>query len=89
CSAISKRREFRQLTHAERLTFLSAIKALQEGPRPSRYQAYVEDYSRQYEISHYNAKLLPWHRAYLREVEKSLQAIDSSIMLPYWDWAYD
>ncbi|RKP04635.1 hypothetical protein THASP1DRAFT_33573 [Thamnocephalis sphaerospora] len=89
CTTISKRREFRQLTHAERLTFLNAIKTLHAGPRPSRYQAYVQDYTEGYETSHENAQFLPWHRAYLREVEKSLQAIDSSIMLPYWDWAYD
>ncbi|RKP07278.1 hypothetical protein THASP1DRAFT_30896, partial [Thamnocephalis sphaerospora] len=54
CTTVGQRREFRQLTHTERLTFLNAVKALQAGP-----------------------------------VRKSLQAIDPSIMHPYWDWAYD
>ena len=27
---------------------------------------------------------LPWHRAYLLDLERELQAIDSSVSLPYW-----
>jgi tyrosinase len=27
---------------------------------------------------------LPWHRAYLLDLERELQAIDSSVTLPYW-----
>src|SRR5262245_28553719 len=27
---------------------------------------------------------LPWHRAYLLDLERELQAIDSSVALPYW-----
>lgn len=30
---------------------------------------------------------LPWHRAYLKELELRLQAVDPTVNLPYWNWA--
>lgn len=36
--------------------------------------------------AHGNSSFLPWHRELLYQFEKDLQAIDSSVMLPYWDW---
>ena len=34
--------------------------------------------------AHFNAGFLPWHRAYLLDLERELQAIDPSVALPYW-----
>ena len=34
--------------------------------------------------AHRGPGFLPWHRAYLLDLERELQAIDSSIALPYW-----
>lgn len=34
--------------------------------------------------AHRNAGFLPWHRMYLLDLERELQAIDPSIALPYW-----
>jgi tyrosinase len=34
--------------------------------------------------SHRNPGFLPWHRAYLLDLERELQAIDPSVSLPYW-----
>jgi tyrosinase len=33
---------------------------------------------------HSRAGFLPWHRAYLLDLERELQAIDPSVTLPYW-----
>jgi tyrosinase len=33
---------------------------------------------------HFAAGFLPWHRAYLLDLERELQAIDPSVALPYW-----
>jgi tyrosinase len=33
---------------------------------------------------HGNVGFLPWHRAYVLDLERSLQAIDASITVPYW-----
>jgi len=34
-------------------------------------------------------EFLTWHRAYLYGFEKQLQDIESTVTLPYWDWAAD
>lgn len=34
--------------------------------------------------AHRSAGFLPWHRAYLLDLERELQAIDPSVALPYW-----
>jgi tyrosinase len=34
--------------------------------------------------AHRAAGFLPWHRAYLLDLERDLQAIDPSVALPYW-----
>jgi len=34
--------------------------------------------------AHRNPGFLPWHRAYLLDLERELQAIDPSVTLPYW-----
>jgi tyrosinase len=31
----------------------------------------------------------PWHRYYLRDLERDLQAITPGLTLPYWDWGTD
>ncbi len=34
--------------------------------------------------AHGNAGFLPWHRAYLLDLERELQRVDASVTLPYW-----
>jgi len=34
--------------------------------------------------AHFAPGFLPWHRAYLLDLERELQAIDPSVALPYW-----
>jgi hypothetical protein len=36
--------------------------------------------------AHGNSSFLPWHRELLYRFEKDLQAIDPTVMIPYWDW---
>ncbi|QDZ20169.1 tyrosinase [Chloropicon primus] len=35
------------------------------------------------------AAFLPWHRVYLRRMERELQKIDPGVTIPYWNWALD
>jgi tyrosinase len=36
--------------------------------------------------AHNGPAFFPWHRVLLLQFEKDLQAIDSTITIPYWDW---
>jgi hypothetical protein len=38
------------------------------------------------DIGHGNAGFGPWHRYYLIRLEQALQAVEPTVMLPYWDW---
>jgi tyrosinase len=78
------RKDAEALTPDERSRFLHALHALNnDGAGP--YQSFCD--------SHVEASLaeahgldgfLPWHRAYLLDLERQLQAIDLSVALPYW-----
>jgi tyrosinase len=39
--------------------------------------------------AHPGSSFLPWHRAFLLQVETDLRAIDSYIAIPYLDWTAD
>jgi tyrosinase len=41
------------------------------------------------EYAHTNPRFLPWHRVYLRELERRLQMFHPCVSLPYWDWTLD
>jgi tyrosinase len=38
-------------------------------------------------FGHWNIGFCAWHRKYLREFERALQAEVTGVTLPYWDWA--
>lgn len=39
--------------------------------------------------AHRGPNFLPWHREFLLQVERDLQAIDERITIPFWDWTED
>ena len=40
-------------------------------------------------MAHWNIGFCAWHRQYLLDFERALQAVDPGVDLPYWDWAAD
>jgi tyrosinase len=36
--------------------------------------------------AHQGPAFFPWHRELLLQFENDLQAIDSTVTIPYWDW---
>lgn len=86
---VRQRREIRTLTDAQRNTFFAAVKRLQSGARPTRYDNFTSIHYSVRTTAHGYAWFFSWHRAYLVAFEKALQEHDPSIMLPFWDWSYD
>ncbi|RKP09209.1 hypothetical protein THASP1DRAFT_29006 [Thamnocephalis sphaerospora] len=89
CTRIMERREIRTLSDKERNTYFSAIKQLQSGAAPTVYDSYVSLHWKMANSTHGFPEFLPWHRAFILDFERTLQKIDASIVLPYWDWTYD
>lgn len=70
------------LTEGERDRFLSALVTLNQSGNFVEFQnMHVNNTS--LEI-HQRSCFLPWHRAYLLDLERNLQSIDPSVALPYW-----
>lgn len=78
------RKDATTLTDAERDRFLQAFGVL-NGRGTGRFKDFREMHIRgTLSESHGNVGFLPWHRAYLLDLERELQAIDPSVALPYW-----
>ena len=96
------RRDLTTLSSSEKKAFLDALIELKKS---GIYDQFVEDHNDAMaqrttlpgEIPHTSVRnaahrgpaFLPWHREYLRRFELALQAVDSSVSLPYWDWSAD
>jgi tyrosinase len=76
------RKNANDLTPTERDRFLTALLTLnQRGAFVDFQNMHTVDTS--LEI-HSRSCFLPWHRLYLLDLERKLQAIDPSVTLPYW-----
>src|SRR4051812_25901857 len=88
------RKDQSKLTDAERQAFVAAVL---EFKRRGGYDALVRihltrmgaDWNPRTRVGHRAPSFLPWHRRFLLEFERGLQAIDPTVSLPYWDWTVD
>lgn len=78
------RKNAEALTNAERDRFVKAFAQLndQGAGRFADFRSMHTNVSSPQ--AHGAPGFLPWHRAYLLDLERELQAIDSSVALPYW-----
>lgn len=78
------RKDANTLTTAERNRFLSAFATLNDRGmgRFSDFRNVHTDAGS--DEAHDFAGFLPWHRAFLLDLERELQRIDPSVALPYW-----
>lgn len=80
------RKDFTQMTTAEKTALANAWNHLWNN------STYIQDAANLHAVNfnggriHWCPSFLPWHRDFLRKMELELQAIDSSVTLPYWDW---
>lgn len=78
------RKDANTLTAAERDRFVTAFAKL-NNQGLGRYADFRNMHvSASLAQAHGAAAFLPWHRAYLLDLERELQAIDPSVALPYW-----
>ncbi len=78
------RKNANALTPAERDRFRAAMATLNDRGR-GRFSDFRDMHtSVALGEAHGNAGFLPWHRAYLLDLERELQNIDPSVALPYW-----
>ena len=78
------RKDAETLTVAERGRFLGAMARLNDrgrGPFRDFRNTHTDDTT---DEAHGLDGFLPWHRAYLLDLERELQRIDPSVTLPYW-----
>jgi len=89
CTNICQRREIRDYSSGERSSYFNAVRKLQEGPAPTKYDKLVKLHIDAQDFSHNTAYFFPWHRGYVREYEKALQEVDPSQCVPYYNSAID
>jgi tyrosinase len=78
------RKNAQTLSAAERDRFVAAFGTL-NGGGAGRFRDFRDMHvSPATAEAHGNVGFLPWHRAYLLDLERELQAIDPSVTLPYW-----
>jgi tyrosinase len=78
------RKNAESLTAEERDRFLTALGAL-NGSGAGRFRDFRDMHvSNARPEAHGNVGFLAWHRAYLLDLERELQAIDPRVTLPYW-----
>lgn len=78
------RKNAQTLSAAERDRFVAAFATL-NGGGAGRFRDFRDMHvSAATAEAHGNVGFLPWHRAYLLDLERELQAIDPSVALPYW-----
>ncbi|MBH5372119.1 tyrosinase family protein [Bradyrhizobium glycinis] len=78
------RKNANKLTNGERDRFIAAFAKLN-----NQGLGRFADFNNMHKASGYSQAhaapgFLPWHRAYLLDLERELQAIDPSVALPYW-----
>jgi tyrosinase len=79
------RKDANTLTAAERNRFLAALATLNgRGAGPFRNFRDMHVSGAPDQEAHGGPGFLPWHRAYLLDFERELQAIDPEVSLPYW-----
>lgn len=78
------RKNAESLITRERNRFLSAMAVLNGQGRGRWTDLRDMHLGDAYNQIHVNYSFLPWHRAYLLDLERELQAIDPEVALPYW-----
>lgn len=78
-----QRKDQAKLSAQEQQRFLCALSVLIQNGTFGQLVAIHADMSH---MMHGTQRFLPWHRIYLIQLEKALQAAHPDVSIPYWDW---
>src|ERR1700733_3831016 len=85
CPQLHIRKDFKCMTHTERMAFIGAVRQLYA----NGVMAELADIHYGYwPAGHKTGDVAPFHRKINLELEKRLMAMDPSITLPYWVRTY-
>jgi tyrosinase len=73
-----------KLSPQERDRFLKALVRLNQNGTYKDFETIHQSNPNAYLQAHGGSHFLPWHRAFLLDLERELQNIDPSVTLPYW-----
>mmetsp|Transcript_11164 Transcript_11164/g.22863 ORF Transcript_11164/g.22863 Transcript_11164/m.22863 type:complete len:1028 (+) Transcript_11164:56-3139(+) len=88
CVKARVRRDWNQLTDAEKTLYVSAINDLKKSGIYDDF-VHVHGLTNNKEYAHGTGGFLPWHRWYLFQFEEALRNQDpkyKDLTIPYWDW---
>lgn len=86
------------LSSEQKTAYTDAVLALKQQPSPwvdsiSTYDTFVlwhrDAFGCSVSAAHMGPAFFPWHRMFLHLFEQQLQGVDSTVVLPYWDWTVD
>lgn len=85
------RKNQQNLTATEKTNLVNALLAIkQSGVYDTFVRQHIDrlngDSDNGTRIGHRSPSFLPWHRKFLLDFERALQAVDPTVSLPYWDW---
>ena len=89
------RKRASKLSVTEQQRFIATITTLNSGKSPSPYAKLVAEHADMSHIMHGSMgpvgreRFLPWHRDFLLQLERAMQAIDPLAFIPYWRWSAD
>jgi len=86
CPTRCVRKEVRALTSEQRSKYFNAMRAIMKS---GKYDEFTDHHLTYTNSAHGNPAFFTWHRAMLREFEKSLQAVDKDVCMHYWSWDVD
>ncbi|KAK3079343.1 hypothetical protein LTS18_005107, partial [Coniosporium uncinatum] len=100
CERLTKRKEWRRMTNAEKHAYTTAVLCLSKKPSKgiypdapgvfTRYDDFVATHITMTPSIHFNGQFLPWHRAMVWTFESVLRdECGYGGAQPYWDWSLD
>lgn len=87
CETIGRRKDIRDMSQSELSRFQTAVQQLRFENK--QWEKFRDMYMAHGMHANGGPYFLPWHRVFLREVEKKLQKIDCGITMPYFDFTTD